>query len=210
MTDDTAQPDASPTFGEALAPAFENSAFLAALRRRRSTQADLLGDPGPTPDQLNELLTIAARVPDHRRVNPFRFVIFTGDARARAGDSLAAAFRLREPDAEETAISRERGRFMRAPVIVLVVSTIDYDHKTPEWEQTLTAGAVCMNLLTAAKAQGFAAQWLTEWYAYDRDVCSDFGLAPHERVAGFIYIGTAQGEIKERQRPQMAEIVRHY
>ncbi len=210
MNDETAQHEASPAFGDPLASAFENPMFLAAMRRRRSTQADLLGEPGPAPDQLNELLTIAARVPDHRRVNPFRFVIIAGEGRARAGERLAAAFCTREPDAEETAISRERGRFLRAPVIVLVVSAVDYNHKTPEWEQTLTAGAVCMNLLIAAKAQGFAAQWLTEWYAYDRDVCSAFGLAPHERVAGFMYIGTAQGDIKERQRPEMADIVSHF
>ncbi|MEM9169966.1 MAG: nitroreductase family protein, partial [Pseudomonadota bacterium] len=156
---------AAPDLGEDLPAAWPSQETLAFLARRRSTTARLLAGPGPDAEALSLMLRIAARAPDHRRVTPFRFIVYEGAARTRAGEALAAAFRTMEPGAADDRVAQERARFERAPVVVAVVSKVDPNHKTPEWEQILTAGAVCQNLLLAALASGFAAQWLTEWYA---------------------------------------------
>ncbi len=197
----------APEFGEDLPPHRISPETIELLARRRSTAADLLGPPGPDDDAIRTILHVATRVPDHRRVVPFRFVIFNGEARARAGDILADAFKRAEPDAEGPRVEKERGRFLRAPVVVAVVSAVDRNHKTPEWEQILTAGAVCQTMLIAASAHGFAAQWLTEWCAYDDNVRRAFGLEPDERIAGYVYLGTARENPKERQRPDFTSLI---
>ncbi|WP_375203285.1 nitroreductase family protein [Hyphococcus sp.] len=180
------------------------------LRMRRSTPADLLTGPGPDAAQLQDILTIAARVPDHRRVVPFRFIVFEGDARARFGAVLKEAYLANEPEAGEARATCEANRFLRAPVVVAVISKTNPDHRTPEWEQVLTSGAVCQNMLLAASAYGFAAQWLTEWYAYDDKALASLGLEPGEKVAGYVYIGTAKEGPKERGRPDMPAIISHW
>ena len=164
----------SPQFGEPLAPSARNEAFFSALQKRRSTAADLLGGPGPDQETLKKILEIGARVPDHRRVVPFRYILFEGDARVRFGDVLKAVYE-KTPDATPERAEGERRRFERAPLVVAVVSSVDKAHKTPEWEQVLTAGAVCENILIACSAAGFAAQWLTEWYAFDDAVLDALG-----------------------------------
>ena len=199
-----------PELGEDLAASWPSEATLTMLRRRRSCPADFMGGPGPDKDTLADILTIAARVPDHRRVTPFRFIVFEGEARARFGAVLKAAFLQNEPGAEAAKAAFEETRFMRAPVVVAVISKTDPGHRTPEWEQVLCAGAVCHNMLLAASAHGFAAQWLTEWCAYDKTVLAAMGLAEGEKVAGFVYIGTATENPKERGRPDMAAIVSYY
>lgn len=199
-----------PELGESLAPAHPGDDMLTALRLRRSCPADFLGEPGPDAAVLEDILTIAARIPDHRRVVPFRFVVFEGAARARFGTALKEAFLKNEPDADENKAAYEENRFLRAPVVVAVISKTDPDHRTPEWEQILCAGAACQNMLLAASAHGFAAQWLTEWYAYDEAALSALDLAPGEKIAGFIYIGTAKEDPKERGRPDMTAIISHY
>ncbi len=199
-----------PELGEALPPAYPSEATIEMLRRRRSCPADFLTGPGPDAAQLADILTIAARVPDHRRVVPFRFVVFEGEARARFGAVLKDAFLKNEPEAEDAKAAYEENRFLRAPVVVAVISKPDRSHRTPEWEQILCAGAVCHNMLLAASAHGFAAQWLTEWCAYDEKVLGALGLAMGEKVAGFVYIGTATEDPKERGRPDMASIVSHW
>lgn len=166
--------------------------------------------PGPDTVALDAILSIAARVPDHRRVTPYRFILFEGDARARFGQVLKEAFLANEPNAEAHRVSYEENRFLRAPVVVAVVSSVDPNHRTPEWEQIMSAGAVCQNMLLAASAHGYAAQWLTEWYAFDEKALSALSLGEHERIAGFIYIGTAKEDPKERARPVMADIVSRY
>lgn len=195
-----------PEMGDPLAADHQSDQFANALWQRRSTLADQLGEPGPAPDMLKRMLTIAVRVPDHRRVVPYRFVRIAGDDRQRLGARLAEVFATQNADATATQIEREQNRFTRAPVTVCVVARLDPEHKTPVWEQTLTCGAVCQNLLLAASAHGFAAQWLTEWYAYDADVLSWLGLEEQEQVAGFIYIGTAQSPPRERARPELSAI----
>lgn len=200
----------TPELGDTLAAAHPSADTLTLLRLRRSTTADCLGDPGPDAHALETILQCAARAPDHRRVTPFRFIIFQGDARSRFGEVLGESFEKSNPDAEPARVEKEAQRFLRAPAVVAVVSAIDPDHRTPEWEQILTAGAVCQNMLIAASASGFAAQWLTEWYAYDAAVIEALGLGADERIAGFIYLGTAKADPKERARPILEDLVTHY
>lgn len=175
------------------------------LETRRSAPVPFLAAPGPTLDQIEILLTIATRVPDHGKLVPWRFILFTGEERARAGAIIAEIFAAANPDAGNRA-DLERRRFS-APLVIGVVSRAAPHKKIPEWEQVLSSGAVCMNLTIAANAMGFATSWLTEWYAYDRAVLDRFGLEPHEKMAGFVHIGTASGPREERPRPLLAEVV---
>lgn len=197
------------------APASANTSpeTLALLARRRSTPAIKLTAPGPSPDQLAQLLTIAARVPDHGKRVPFRFVVFDGEARARAGAVLVQIWRKTcSPAAAEDPerLAAEAARFARAPVVVMVVSRTKENDKIPQWEQILCAGAVCQTLLIASHAMGFAGQWLTEWCAYDTDAMVAFGLKPGERVAGFVYLGSTDTPPIERPRPDVPAITEHW
>lgn len=198
---------APPEFGAAMAPAHPSEEARRLIALRRSTPADTMTDPGPDRPALDAILEMAARVPDHRKLFPFRFIVFEGDGRRRAGDILARRFMEITPEADAARVDVERRRFERAPVVIAVVSNVDPAHKTPEWEQVLTGGAVCMNLLLAASSFGFGGNWLTEWYAYDEKVIAAFGLRPGERIAGFVYIGSASEPPRERQRPEMASLV---
>lgn len=176
------------------------------LRTRRSAAPIILTGPGPTQDERHLLLTIAARVPDHGKLVPFRFIVFVDAGRDKAGAIIAERFADLNPDADEARIEAERKR-LSAPLVVGVVSRAAMHEKIPEWEQILSAGAACMNLVIAANALGFATSWLTEWYAYDRAVLESFGLAQHERTAGFVHIGRNAGPREDRPRPRLAEIV---
>jgi len=180
---------------------------LSLLQQRRSVAAHLLEGPGPDPAQLDTLLAIASRVPDHGRLVPWRFIVIEGEARLRIGETIAAAFQADQPDADADLVARERGRLARAPLVVAVVSRARPHVKIPDWEQVLSAGAVSMNLLTAAGAMGFGATWITEWYAFDRRVLDALGLAPDERIAAFVHIGTAREKPADRPRPNLADIV---
>ncbi len=201
------QPPAPPQFGELVPAARPSEEILAFLAQRRSTPAKGLSEPGPSPDQVDALLRIAARVPDHGKLAPWRFLVFEGEARAAAGAVLATAFQARETEADETLVARERGRFLRAPVVIAVVCKPRENHKIPLWEQYLSAGAACQTLLLAGQAMGFAGQWLTEWYAYDPDVLTAFGLRPGERVAGYVYLGAPTEEARERARPSADDLI---
>jgi nitroreductase len=162
--------------------------------------------PGPTPEDLETILTVASRVPDHGKLAPWRFIVFEGAARERAG-RIALMIRLEDkPDLDDKGKAEELGRFSRAPLVVAVVSRAAPHVKIPEWEQVLSAGAVCMTMIVAARALGFAAAWLTEWPAYDARFRAAIGLAEHERVAGFVHIGRA-APLEDRARPRLAEIV---
>jgi nitroreductase len=183
---------------------------LELLRTRRSVAPHLLGGPGPTPEELDRLLTIAARVPDHGRLTPWRFIVLEGDARHRIGETIAAAARADDQGADEAKLALERARLARAPLVVAVVSRARPHVKIPEWEQTLSAGAVCMTLVIAANALGFATSWITEWYAFDRRVLDALGVAPDESIAGFVHIGRATQPPAERPRPVMADIVSRF
>lgn len=183
---------------------------LALLKLRRSTPPQFLTSPGPSAEQLETLLTIASRVPDHGKLAPFRFLVIEGAARETAAGIVAEAFVNKNPDAEPEKIAHERGRLLHAPLIVAVISTAKPHVKIPQWEQELVAGAVCMSMLIAAQAMGFGGCWLTNWFAFDRAVLTSFGLAAEERIAGFIHIGTAQSVPADRERPVLADIVSRF
>lgn len=181
------------------------------LSQRRSALVRSMSEPGPDADELELILRIAARSPDHRKLFPWRFILFEGVARTEFGEHLAKLFQQDCPNMSADRIEHERTRFLRAPLVVGVVSSPkDCSRGTPKWEQELSAGAVCMNMLLAARASGFAAQWLSEWYAFDKRVDKILGLANNERIAGFIYMGTATEQPMERPRPDMAKLVQNY
>ena len=198
----------APKKGETLDAIHKSDEVLSFLARRRSTLARAMTGPGPDQDQLDIILRLAARVPDHRKLAPWRFLLFQGAARAEFGTYLAAKFQIDNPNLEEDRIQFEGERFLRAPTVVGVVSSPkDCPRGTPKWEQELSAGAVCQNMLLAARASGFAAQWLTEWYSFDSEIARNLGLAESERMAGFIYMGTATESPTERPRPEVSSLV---
>lgn len=180
------------------------------LKTRRSIKPIELNGPAPSPAELETLLTIASRVPDHGKLTPWRFIVFEGEARLAAGEKIAAAFRTRRADATADQVEHERKRLARAPLVIAVVSRAAPHVKIPEWEQIMSAGAAATSLVMAAHALGFAASWLTEWYAYDRTVLDGLGLAPNERIAGFVHIGRADKPAEDRPRPPLNEIVTRY
>jgi nitroreductase len=183
---------------------------LALLKTRRSVKPMELGGPGPSAGEIETLLTIAARVPDHGKLAPWRFILFEGKAREQAGETIAAIFRADHPEATPDQIAFERQRLARAPLVIAVVSRAGPHVKIPEWEQQLSAGAAAMNLVHAAYALGYAASWITEWYAYDRRVLDALGLQPNERMAGFVHIGHAAKPPEDRARPNLSDIVSRY
>lgn len=203
--------DKSPEMCERLAAANPSEEILITLLRRRSlTVKDMIG-PGPNQNEINLILTIGSRVPDHKKQVPWRFLTIEGDARHKAGEKLRSIFAKNNPDADNDLLDFEQNRLTRAPLVIAVISTASPDNpKVPEWEQILTAGAVCQNILLASNALGFAGQWLSEWYAYDDEFLSHLGLSKDERIAGFIYIGTAGKEPAERGRPEIKELTQKW
>jgi nitroreductase len=183
-------------------------AAISLLLTRRSGSAKAMGEPGPSKKQLDMILAAAGRTPDHGKLFPWRFIVFQGKGRERIGDILADVLEKEEERPKQ--IEEERGRFLRAPVVIGVISAAREMHKIPVWEQELSAGAVCQNVLIAAHALGFVGNWVTEWYAYHPKVKEKLGLKSGERVAGFIYIGTAAVPLEERPRPDMEQIVSYF
>jgi nitroreductase len=177
------------------------------LLSRRSVSANSLGEPGPNEAELTQILTAASRVPDHKKLVPWRFVLFQGEARAAFGEALAEICAAEESDPGRFRLENEAKRFLRAPLVVAVISRVADNKAAPEWEQILSAGAACQNLIVAASALGYGAQWISEWCAYSPGVRRALKLADNERVAGFVYIGTAQEKPEERERPALADIV---
>lgn len=178
------------------------------LLTRRSVSANSLGEPGPDSAQLDQILTAAARVPDHKKLVPWRFILFQGAAREAFGRVLADICRQeQQPEPSAVRLETEAKRFLRAPLVIAVISRVNIPAPVPEWEQILSAGAACQNLVVAASALGFGVNWITEWYAYSEGVRRALGLADGERVAGFVYIGTPEDQPSERPRPALDEVV---
>lgn len=185
-----------------------NSAVLDFLKERRSNLAKAMEGPGPDADTLDTILQIGTRVPDHRKLAPWRLTVYQGEARVKIGEVIAAAYREDNPDHPDDRYQFEAERFLRAPTVIAVISApVDCPRGTPKWEQQLSAGAVCFNLCLAAQASGFGAQWLTEWYAYDPRVQAHMGLTDGEQIAGFIYIGTPTQPASPRTRPELGDVV---
>jgi nitroreductase len=180
------------------------------LKARRSAPAASLSEPGPSDRDIETLLQIAARVPDHGKLAPWRFIVFEGEGRRRAGEIVADVYAKAHPDADAKRLENEKRRFSLAPLVIGVVSRAAAHKKIPEWEQVLSAGAVCMNLIVAANAQGFASVWLSEWYAYDRVVLARFGVSENEKIAGFIHIGCNGGPREDRPRPALIDLVTRF
>ena len=172
------------------------------LERRRSVAALALAGPAPDAAELARLLAIAARVPDHGKLSPWRFVIIEGEVKDRFVGALEVIASAKPDTSKLIAALR---KLQQPPLCVCVIS-VTSDSRIPEWEQILSAGAVCMNLLTASLALGFGANWLTGWWAYDQQATSLLGLSPDEKVAGMIMIGTPLRMPEERPRPNVAEL----
>ena len=180
------------------------------LKIRRSVKPREMTAPGPSPAELETILTIGARVPDHGKLTPWRFIVFQGDARLRAGEIIAKVFAQKNPQATAADIEVEKKRLTDAPLVIAVVSLTKPHPKVPAWEQELSAGASAMNIVTAATALGYGACWLTGWFAFDRDVLDGFGLKADEKLAGFVHIGTPSRPSEDRPRPALSEIVTRF
>ncbi len=180
---------------------------LALLRRRRSVPPMTMTGPGPTGAEVEAILAIAARVPDHGKLAPWRFILFDGEGRRRAGDVIASVFEAENPGASAARLEAERTRLLHAPLVIGVVSRAGPHIKIPEWEQLLSAGAATMNLIVAANALGFATAWLTEWFSYDERVAQGLGLVGAERFVGFVHVGRPTVVVEDRVRPVMADLV---
>lgn len=176
------------------------------LQRRSVSPKDMQGE-GPNAEQINSILRAAHRVPDHGKLGPWRFVVFSGEARRAFGRRLGDIYQADHPEVTVDLKTTQEQLFLRAPVIIAVISTAGPHVKIPEWEQVLSAGAACQNILVASHALGFKACWLTEWYSYHPEVKNLLGLAPEHNIAGFIYIGNYPGTPEDRVRPPLEERV---
>lgn len=181
------------------------SSVSAYLASRRSGKPRDLAAPGPGMDQLREMVRIAARSPDHGKLAPWRFIIVPDDKRQALADLITNAYLAEKPDAGRLEIEAQQQFATQAPALVVVMSA-PRESKIPLWEQELSAGAVCMNLLHAAHAAGFVGGWLTTWPAFNDTVRDAFGGAD-ERIAGFVFIGTPARELEERPRPELDDIL---
>jgi nitroreductase len=202
--DDNPHPE--PEFGDEMDAARANPELVSFMLERRSTPVKMMdaGAPAPNDADLSLIMRAGGRVPDHGKLAPWRFLVFRGDARAAMGEILEKAWADVNPDAPADLLAFERNRFLRAGVVIAVISRVRENIKIPVWEQMLSAGAVCQNMLIAGQGLGYAGQWLTEWYAYDAAVLKAMGLEPNEKIAGFLYFGTAKESPRERRRPDMS------
>lgn len=187
----------APAENEPCEATHESADTLALLARRRSTKVVHFAEPGPSGAEIDQLIRLAVRVPDHGKLGPWRFVVIAGEARVRAGEALASV-------TDEASEDAARQTFLRAPVCVMVVSTAAPHVKIPEWEQQLSAGAACFALELAAHALGYGACWLTGWPCYSAEARAALGLSENERIAGFIYLGTPTETPTERVRADWA------
>lgn len=187
-----------------------NDALRDYLLTRRSVGIGFLKEPGPSSAELQQMLLIGTRVPDHGKIAPWRLVVIEGDARQAAGERLAEIHARNNSDADAASIEIERGRFLPAPLTIVVISSPKDHPKVPEIEQLLSAGNVAFNLLHAAHALGFAASWVTRWYAFDPEAAAMLGAREGERIVGFIHVGTPSATMEDRPRPQIEDVVSYW
>jgi nitroreductase len=185
----------------------DTSSILAFLKSRKSASAKTMTGLGPNAAELDEILGIAVRVPDHGKLAPWRFVLFEGDARAKVGEEFAATWARKNPDHGAEMLVFQRGLFLRAPAVLAVVSTAAPHGKIPVWEQQMSAAAVCYNVVLAATAMGFAVQWQSDWVAYDQGAKDAMGVAASEQVAGLIYLGQSTVPLEDRPRPDAVALL---
>jgi nitroreductase len=180
------------------------------MLRRKSAPIPELRAPGPSDEEIETMIRIASRVPDHGRLAPWRFILYRGAARERIGAMLVELAEMREGPLNDTRREQELTRFSRAPLVIGVVSSPRENPKIPQWEMFLSGGAAAMNLMIAANAIGYGTNMITNWYSGDEEGRRLLGLAPHERVVGFVHIGTFTGEAPERARPDPATLYAEY
>ncbi len=181
--------------------------ILAFLKSRKSASAKAMSGPGPSSAQMAEILEIAVRVPDHGKLLPWRFVLIEGEGRVRMGEGFAQVWAKNNPTHGAESLDFQRGLFLRAPTILIVVSTAANHGKIPVWEQQLSSAAVCYNAVLAATALGFDAQWQSDWVAYDEGAKAVMGVGLHEQVAGIIYIGKSTVLLEDRPRPDPSTLL---
>jgi nitroreductase len=200
---------AAPKEGEQAVAARESAETLALLAQRRSSKVMHLAEPAPSSAEIDALINLAARVPDHGKLGPWRFIVFEGKARLRAGEALARVI-ANDEGVDAGRLDHARTLIARAPACVLVVSTAQPHKKIPEWEQQLSSAAASFSLLLAAHAMGYGGCWLTEWPTYDARARAALGLADHERIAGFVYLGTPSAPAIERVRADAASRISRF
>jgi nitroreductase len=184
----------------------DTSSLPAYLHSRRSGKPRDLAAPGPSLDQLTEMVAIAARTPDHGKLAPWRFIIIPDDKRDALSDLITKAYLAEKPEAGRLEIEAMVQFAHQAPALIVILSAPRVGSHIPLWEQELSAGAAAMNLLHAAHALGFAGGWLTAWPAYNETVRNAFGNAD-EKIAGFVFLGTPSKELEERPRPELGDIL---
>ena len=187
----------------------DRSSPISLLESRRSAKPRDLVAPGPDDEELQRILSIASRVPDHGKLAPWRFVVVGSDQRKQLADLLDRALPEHDPGATAAHYAKALEFAHQAPALVVLVSAPIEGHKIPVWEQVLSCGAAGMNLLLAAEALGFVGGWVTGWQAYSERVRSAF-CAPGQRIAGFIFLGTPRGDLEERPRPLLADVARRW
>ena len=185
----------------------DTSSILNFLKSRKSASAKAMGGPGPTESQIAEIIDIAMRVPDHGKLSPWRFVLIEGEGRLRVGEGFAEIWAKNNPSHSAESLNFQRCLFIRAPVVLVVVSTAAVHSKIPVWEQQMSAAAVCYNAVLAATALGFDAQWQSDWVAYDAGAKTVMGVQLNEQVAGIIYIGTSTAPLEDRPRPDAVQLL---
>jgi nitroreductase len=185
----------------------ENKALKDYLAVRRSIPAFQMREPGPEKAEIEEILRLASRVPDHGKLAPWRFIVYRGEERVRIGAELLKLRLAVEPNLSDELIEVEKTRFTRAPVVIAIISKAAPHVKIPEWEQIMSAGALCLNTIFAANAMGYVANWLSEWFAFDERAYPLLGVKPGEKVAGFIHVGSTDFPVTERPRPELSETV---
>jgi nitroreductase len=183
------------------------SSPLSLLATRRSGKPREMVAPGPDAEQLDTILTVATRTPDHKKLVPWRFVVI--ENRHKFADLLDEAFRIERAAAEGVDLGKLTAFAHDAPTLIAVMSAPDALSRVPLWEQELSAGAACMNVLHAAHAQGFVAAWITGWAAFSATVAAAL-CEPGERIAGFIFVGSPANALDERPRPPLDTVVRHW
>lgn len=188
----------------------DTSSLLAFLKTRKSASAKAMGGPGPDAGQIGDILQMAVRVPDHGKLNPWRFIVFEGEARGKVGAELGAIWAEANPQHGPEILSFQRGFLLRAPVVIAVVSTAAPHGKIPVWEQQLSAAAVCFNMELAAQALGFDVQWMTDWVAYDEAAKNVMGVKESEQIAGLIFIGKSTVPLEDRPRPDAAALTTYW
>ncbi len=180
------------------------------LATRRSVVLPFLHEPGPDKAELEEILTLGTRVPDHGKLAPWRLVVYQGEARQKIGELLAEIAKANNPDLDEEALAAERKQFLPAPLTIGVISSPVEHPKIKPLEQLLSAGAVAFNIVHAAAALGYATHWVTRWFAYDPKASAMLGAKPGEQFVGFIHIGTPSKRLEERDRPKLEDIVSYW